>query len=144
MHWFEKKEGSKRLAFENWILSTTFPSFLPFRREQKNRIYVMGIVHSSASGNEYEVRINYPSDYPYSPPEPFFTRMVNTPLALPRTRPISSAPHRYSNGKLCILNPSQDWFADRCHMGTIIGFTGRWFLAYEYWALTGRWPGRQA
>ena len=143
MLWYETPEGQKRLAFENWILSTTFPSFLPFRREKHTTIYVVGVIHSSATRNEYEVRLNYPSDYPYSPPEPFCLRRLTTPIKLPKSRSLEQSPHRYGTGKLCVLNPSVDWFADRCHLGTVIGFTGRWFLAYEYWAMTGRWPGRQ-
>jgi hypothetical protein len=70
---------------------------------------------------------NYPS-----------VRVVN-----PRIDP--NAPHRYSDGSLCLYYPKDEsWKSDMFLAKTVIPWTAEWLRFYEIWLMTGEWYGPEA
>jgi len=86
----------------------------------------------SKAGQRYCLRIAYPDRFPFEPPKAF----VQSP-------DISGAPHRLSDGSLCLWdNP----FAADGPKTTALVVRNRavvWFLVYEAWRATGAWAAPQ-
>jgi hypothetical protein len=85
-------------------------------------------IHSSASGRPYDLAIEYPDTFPYSPPRAF----ILSPS-------VEGAPHRLSDGSLCLFG--DPWQASGVKT-TALSVRNRaivWFLAFEVWQRTGEW-----
>jgi len=51
-------------------------------------------------------------------------------------------PHRYSDGSLCLYNPTRhEWSAGDSLAATIVPWASLWLYFYEAWLLTGIWQG---
>lgn len=138
--WYTTPDGHKRLSFEQMLLGQSFPSWLPLRRKTDGTVFVRGPLRSSVTGNIYAVRIEYPVNYPFSPPEAYFEQPLKLVHPVERAgRTAANSPHHHG-AALCLLNPSCDWLPMSHNLGTIIAFANRWILAYEQWAMCGRWP----
>jgi hypothetical protein len=79
----------------------------------------------------YVLKVEYPTRFPYERPKAY----IISPT-------ISSAPHRFSDGSLCLFrDPSA------CDVKiTALVVRNRavvWILAYELWAATGEWMAPQ-
>ncbi len=79
--------------------------------------------------NTYAIRIEIPN-YPYSLPK----------VSLKDRKPHPDAPHKFSDGSLCIMRSSQ-W---RTHftVALVVTKTAIWLGKYELWKRNGHyWPG---
>jgi ubiquitin-protein ligase len=86
-----------------------------------------------AEGNRLPVRVEYPDNYPASPP-----RVVPLKALPPNT------PHRIE-GNLCWYyqgsrRSRNRWDPGRDSAAVVIGAAHRWFLAFLVWTTTGTWP----
>jgi hypothetical protein len=58
---------------------------------------------------------------------------------------ISNAPHRYSDGALCLYYPRDwSWSCENMIAETIVPWAAEWLLCYEFWLETGIWPREEA
>jgi hypothetical protein len=56
----------------------------------------------------------------------------------------SDAPHRYSNGALCLYYPGDgSWTPAHSIAQTIVPWTALWLTFYEIWQRTGTWYGAE-
>ena len=66
-------------------------------------------------------------------------RVLDPPL---QQREGRSAPHRYSNGNLCLYLPeANEWAPHMRLVDVIVPWASEWLLHYEYWLVTGEWQG---
>lgn len=57
----------------------------------------------------------------------------------------SDAPHRYSDGSLCLYFPQDnDWSPSKFIAKTIVPWTALWLAFYEIWLDTDHWYGPEA
>jgi hypothetical protein len=87
---------------------------------------------SSATRRRFKLMIEYPENFPYSPPKAF----VLSPE-------VDGAPHRLADGSLCLFaNP---WTAAGLKTTARMVWTRAvvWFFAYEVWLVTGEWQAPQ-
>lgn len=49
------------------------------------------------------------------------------------------APHLFTNGNLCVADPS-DWDPNHHNAATVTAWTAHWLAAYTEWRFTRRWP----
>lgn len=57
----------------------------------------------------------------------------------------SDAPHRFTNGALCLHRPQdRHWTSDQFVSTTIVPWTAFWLHFYEIWMDTGKWLGPEA
>jgi hypothetical protein len=55
------------------------------------------------------------------------------------------APHRYSDGSLCLYYPrDRSWTSNMLIAQTIVPWTAIWLAFYELWLRTGEWHGEEA
>jgi len=82
---------------------------------------------------EYIVRVNYPPDFPYSPPAAYVVK----PTLLP-------TPHEYEGRRLCLhgLNQTNPDTSGK----NILDWAKKWLEAYEGWLDNGQshWPSKGA
>lgn len=86
-----------------------------------------------AEGNRLPVRVEYPDNYPASPPK------VLPLAALP-----ANTPHRIGENLCWYYQGSRRsrnrWDPGRDSAAVVIGAAHRWFLAFLVWMTTGAWP----
>ena len=69
----------------------------------------------------YRVVIEYPSNYPYKPPEAFVIQPE-----------VKSLKHKYSNGSLCLMYPGDNTYTDKTTAVQTIAMVATWLFCYEY------------
>lgn len=83
------------------------------------------------SGAPYRLKISYPERFPHEPPKAF--------VVWPD---IKTAPHRFSDGSLCLFDrPSASGVKTTALV--VRNRAVAWFLAYEIWRATGEWMAPQ-
>jgi len=91
-----------------------------------------GTLQPTETSPEYLVKVTYRQ--PKAP---------NVWILSPALR--SDAPHRYSDGSLCLYYPrDQSWRPDMFIAKTIVPWAALWLAFYELWLRTGEWHGPQA
>ena len=85
-------------------------------------------------GNAFSIKIEYPSDYPASPPDIY----VKTTLP-------SETPHLLSGKRMCWFYPGSKsnknrWNPARDTAAVAVGVAHRWLMAFLIWDATGKWP----
>ena len=124
-HWFER--DPERLAVEAHLMQTHTRASL--FNEAGTLFWLEDI--ESASGGRYRARFVYPERFPFERPRAFIIH--------PR---VTSAPHRFSDGSLCLFdNPC---LCDVKITALVVrNRTVIWILAYEIWQRTQVWmpPG---
>lgn len=84
-----------RMAVESEKLKRHFPAISLYATD--NTITsAQGYLHT-AEGNWHYIRVDIPSDYPYTLPK----------LSLPMETIDSSCPHKYESGNICVMKPEQ-------------------------------------
>jgi hypothetical protein len=77
----------------------------------------------------------------------YLVRLLNEPGRAPAVFVLSpsiqrDAPHRYSDGTLCLYWPKEwRWSASESLALTIVPWTALWLYYYELWLVTGDWLG---
>ena len=85
----------------------------------------------SEAHRAFRLLVEYPDRFPYSRPRAF--------IASPD---IGGAPHRLSDGSLCLFN--DPWATDIKTTALVVRNRAvTWILAYEVWCLTGTWEAPQ-
>lgn len=116
-----------RLSIERQALER-FPGFYFFKKGKK--LGVKGKIYTR-NGNCYDIKIIYPDNYPNNAPETFCESSLKR-----------YPPHLLSKNKLCNHLP-EEW-ESKYTIAVIIGWSIKWFDAYEQWKRTGKWKGREA
>ena len=83
-------------------------------------------------GNEYEVRLRYPTNYPFLPPKAFVTN--------PK---IEQSRHIYEDGHLCLFHKDDKVWQPETTGATVMSWVALWLHCYERWVETGEWPRRE-
>jgi len=90
--------------------------------------------------NRLPIKIEYPPDYPASPPSIF----ILTPLP-------DGTPHRYpADNRMCWIYPGEktrqrDMWNPSTHTAALcVAVAWQWFNAFLVWITLGRWPIRDA
>lgn len=103
-------------------------AFVELHTTREGVAYVKAALQTSAN-KTYIVSIYFPN-YPAVAPDVYVTA---PPL-------FATAPHRYTDGKLCLLYPSM-WNPGVHDLTFVLAKTAKWLNKYEVWCETGRWPG---
>ena len=91
------------------------------------------------SGNRLPIRIEYPPDYPASPPG----------IIIRATMP-SDTPHLLSGNRMCWYDPWESrrnrniWSPSEDTAAMCVAVAQRWFYAFLVWLTTRNWPVRDA
>lgn len=111
-----------------------FPAF-SYRLETHRRKRVptwRGRLQPTEVSPAYQVQIQYA--YPRSPRVWVFSPVLR-----------SDAPHRYSDGSLCLYYPNDgSWTPALPIAQTFVPWTALWLAFYEVWLRTGTWYGSEA
>lgn len=83
---------------------------------------------SSREGTRFRLAIEYPETFPYEAPRAFIVRPT-----------ILTAPHRLTNGALCLFPNPVLADAPKTSAYVVRNRAIVWFLAYEDWKRTGSW-----
>lgn len=115
------------LSLQSLHILHRFPGFT-YRRERGAGVW-RGTLQPRPLSQKYRVAIGYKLHcHP--------TVKVITPTLLPK------APHRWSDGTLCLFYPKESpWRQDMLIATTILPWTALWLGYYELWLDTGKWLG---
>lgn len=115
------------LAIQSLHILHRFPGFT-YRRERGAGVW-RGTLQPRSLSQKYRVAISYKLHcYP--------TVRIITPTLPPK------APHRWSDGTLCLFYPKENpWRQDMLIATTILPWTALWLYYYELWLDTGKWLG---
>lgn len=128
--WWDERPDQVEL--EKFAIDETYPHFEFGCYE--GELFCHGWLTTNRNNN-YNLVIKYPDNYPYSPPEPYIEEPDLNPY---RT------PHMYEDGKLCVMEISDETWQENSTAATMIGLVGAWLHAYEEWQESGHWPGDEA
>lgn len=116
-----------------------FPDFTCHRQRDHRRKLLptwRGVLQPLADSALYLVEISYRYDNQYS-------KSPRVWVKSPRLD--SHAPHRYSDGSLCLYYPRDgSWTPYKYISETIVPWTALWLAFYEIWTTTGQWYGLEA
>ena len=97
-------------------------------REGNTLFWVEDLI--AESGTLYRLKIVYPERFPYERPKAF----VVSPE-------VSGAPHRWGDDSLCLFGAGPTDIKTTALVVRNRAVT--WFLAYEFWKVTGEWMAPQ-
>ena len=80
-------------------------------------------------GKRYGLRVKIPENYPYE-----------MPIVYPMGWNPIGAPHRYAEGALCLMQPSQ--WSEIYSLALVIKKAQYWVHKFIQWKRTGWWPGK--
>ena len=83
-------------------------------------------------GNEYQVELRYPANYPYAPPKAYIVEPT-----------IEQSRHIYPDGHLCLFHKDDKTWQPETTAATVMSWVALWLHCYEVWAETGEWPRRE-
>ncbi len=143
INWIKQdpNKWGKRLIYECEQLNIFFPLFK--LKTIDDILYAEGPLITN-SKNVYLVKIYYPSNYPYSPPEPVITDKDVVDFCCNKGSHDFHNYGRYKDGvKLCIIKPDDtigEGWKTNYSVVTIINLVCLWLHAYEYKkAFGGKW-----
>lgn len=76
----------------------------------------------------YEITVVLPRGYPNTCPRLYATALKE------------SAPHRWSDGALCVFGVMSIWNPGKHSVAFALGLARSWLKSYETWSNTGQWP----
>jgi hypothetical protein len=117
---FDPKKQSREMT-------ELFPAF--GRRAGRGDTTWIGPMQPTPDSTRYTVRVTYS---PRQAPAVW----IDSPAIK------SGAPHRYSDGSLCLFWPKEwRWSPEDSLAQTILPWTALWLYYYEMWQTTGEWLG---
>ncbi len=127
---------NKRLVLENATMMERWPAFQPrlCRNSSGSRLW-WELELRAEGGNRLPIRIEYPADYPASPPD----------IVVRKSLP-SGTPHMLSGDRICWRYPGEHkhnrnmWCPSKDTAAMCVGIAQRWFYAFLVWLSTGVWP----
>ncbi len=124
MEWYERYP--LRMGAEKAIMAERYPQFV-LKLDASRRLFWDGLVQTNF-GTIYQVNISYPLSYPWQRPKLL--------VVYPRLR--SDAPHRFTDGSLCVF--PNDWDHKRCTAPAAVPLVAAWLALYEVFLRSGeRW-----
>jgi hypothetical protein len=126
--WYQVKP--RLLGRERRAVTSMYPG-MEMGKTSKGSIFWAGTL-TTASGNAYDVRIQYPSNFPYIPPRAYVVR--------PK---IKESRHIYKDGHLCMFHKDDKVWQNETTAATVVSWTALWLHCYEVWVDTGEWPRRE-
>ena len=126
--WHEIKP--RLLSRERQAVTSMYPG-MTIGRTSKGSIFWTGTLTTS-TGNSYDVRIQYPPNFPYIPPRAY---VVNPKIKESR--------HIYKDGHLCLFHKDDKVWQNQTTAATMVSWTALWLHCYEVWVETGEWPRRE-
>ena len=87
---------------------------------------------STWTGNEYEIRMRYPDNFPYAPLRAY---VVNPKIEQSR--------HIYPDGHLCLFHIDDKTWETNTTGATAMSWVSLWLHCYEVWLDTGEWPRKE-
>lgn len=124
---YSQLKPTVNLALQSLHILHRFPGFT-YRRERGAAVW-RGSLQPRPFSQQYRVAVRYKlSSYPT-------VKVISPALA-------SKAPHRWSDGALCLYYPKENpWQRDMLIATTILPWTALWLYYYELWLDTGKWLG---
>ncbi len=125
----------KRLFFEHQAMMERWSAMQPKLRAADDGNRLWWELELRAEGNHLPIRIEYPANYPASPPD-----IVIVPK-MP-----SGTPHLLPRNRMCWYYPSENhrnrnmWCPATDTGAMCVGVAQRWFWAFLVWLSTSRWP----
>lgn len=86
------------------------------------------VVRAEGTAEKYDVTVFLPNHYPNACP-----RVYANPVD-------DGAPHRFSDGALCIFGVMTSWNPGKNSVRDAVDNASRWLRHYESWRKNGRWP----
>ena len=127
---------SKRLVLEHAAMMERWAPLNPrFCRNQTGTQFWWELELRGEGANRLPIRIEYPGNYPASPPQ----IMIATSLP-------TGTPHVIGSNRMCWYYPGEDrrnkniWCPSHDTAATCVGVAQRWFLAFLIWLSTNEWP----
>jgi hypothetical protein len=115
-------------ALNDALIRCRFPQF----KYSRKRGGWIGTLTPTAQSPQYLVRIVYQ-----------LNKKPKVEVIRPEIR--TNAPHRFSDGSLCLYyDPDGSWHSGLHLAETIIPWTAEWLYFYEQWLATGQWYGPAA
>jgi len=127
---------NKRLVLEYNCMMERWASFEPrLRAEDDGRRLWWELELQAERGNRLPIRIEYPPDYPASPPDIVITAHMP-----------SGTPHLLPGKRMCWYYPGESkrnrniWCPGRDTAAMCVGVAQRWFYAFLVWLSSSEWP----
>jgi len=133
--WYEDNPG--RILSEKQAMSKRFPHFQLVKTAEG--LTWTGYLYPKGIGS-YRIALSYPSDYPYSPPKVWIIEpKINAPK------------HQFSDGHLCLMEPSDGTWQTNTTAVTILAMATAWLWCNEYHQRhcgcseipCSKWPGNE-
>lgn len=119
-----------RMSVEKEKMQQHFPSF-DFYSADGRISSVRGYITTSY-GNSYYIRVAVGAGYPYQLPD----------VTLPNYTIESSCPHRFNDGRICIMRSGQ--WSSSLSLAFVVAKAALWLNKYDSWKRNGcrAWPGK--
>jgi hypothetical protein len=115
--WYDSNPG--RLLAEKKAMSVRFPSF-ELRKINNGLAWSGTVKPKGPNAKTYQIVIQYPSDYPYKPPQAFVIRPH-----------VKSLKHKYSDDSLCLMYPGDNTYTDKTTAVQAVAMVATWLWCYE-------------
>jgi ubiquitin-protein ligase len=131
--------NKKRLVLEYSAMMERWSMFRPQLCRDASGRMLWWDLDLRAEGNSLPIRIEYPANYPASPPE----IIVRVPLP-------AGTPHLLGGKRMCWRYPGEDkrnrniWSPGHDTAATCVGVAQRWFYAFLVWMTVGTWTVKDA
>ena len=123
--WYEIKP--RLLSRERQAVTSMYPG-LELGKTTRGSLFWSGTL-TTRTGRAYDVRIQYPPNFPYIPPRAY---VVNPKIKESR--------HIYKDGHLCLFHKDDKVWQNQTTAATVVSWTALWLHCYEVWLETGEWP----
>ena len=126
----------KRLVLEHGAMMERWSALQPrlCRNRSGNKLW-WELDLRAEGGNRLPIKIEYPPDYPASPPK------IVVATSMP-----SGTPHMWNDASICWRYPGENkrnrnmWCPSKDTAAMCVGVAQRWFYAFLVWLSTGKWP----
>jgi len=128
--------NNKRLVLEYNAMMERWSALQPkLCRDGSGRKIWWELDVRAEGGNRLPIKIEYPPDYPSSPPA----------IIIGKHMPMST-PHMLPHRRMCWYYPGESkrnrniWSPSKDTASMCVGVAQRWFYAFLVWLSTGKWP----
>ena len=124
--WYDNESWRSKLAYEIWGVQQRYPHFALAQDEEQNLFWLGNL--NSRSESVYYTAIEYPMNYPLSPP---VLRIIRPSIP-------DSAPHLHGQGAICV-RLKNGWNPAKSSVIQMVELLQAWINRYEEFKVTGRW-----
>ena len=127
---------NKRLVLETRAMMERWSALRPqLCRDAAGKRLWWQLELQAEGGNRLPVRVEYPPDFPASPPD----IVIQTPMP-------KGTPHLLAGNRMCWYYPGERkrnrniWCPSRDTAAMCLAVAQRWFYAFLIWLTTSQWP----